>query len=323
MRDILDKLSEVSLTVVGDIMLDHYIWGDALRISPEAPVPVVSVHRDSYTAGGAANVALNLRGLGAACSLCGCLGQDESGQRLQQLLQANSIALHPAFCSDALTTIVKTRVVVQKQQMCRIDREEAPARYAFALAAQVEALQAAIAGSSVVILSDYAKGSLTAELLETLKASCREHGALILLDPKPKRDLPIEGLDLLTPNRTEAYQMAGLPPQPHEPFPAEAIVAKLRERWQPRYLVITLGADGMLISREPGHMQVIPTAAREVFDVSGAGDTVIATLGAALAAGADLEMAARLANLAAGIVVAKVGTASVTLDELRAAVESV
>ncbi len=322
MKEILDRFRDVHVAVVGDIMLDHYIWGDAVRISPEAPVPVVSVFRDTYTAGGAANVALNLRGLGTGCGLCGTIGEDEPGRQLRDILESHGIQFIQAFVSSSRETIVKTRVIVQKQQMCRIDREKPLTSYAIEEQSMIEALYSEVDESEVIILSDYAKGTLTGGLLDTLKNRCKEKGKLLILDPKPKRRLPFENLDLLTPNRTEAFLMAGMEPESHGVFPGEEVCFRLRERWAPRYLVITLGADGMLVSAEPGKLKHIPTAAREVFDVSGAGDTVIATLGAALAVGADLETAARLANLAAGIVVAKVGTAIVHHQELVAAVET-
>ncbi len=320
-RAILDKFAGLRMLVVGDVMLDHYIWGDATRISPEAPVPVVHVFRDTYTAGGAANVALNLRGLGATVELAGCAGDDEPGRRLHSILQTDGVAFDAAWLAPSLPTILKTRVLVQKQQLCRIDREEKPAAYAEAAAARLAALVEAVGQADAVIISDYAKGMLGAELWEALLKAAHEKGCLLALDPKPRRRLAFSGPDLLTPNRSEALQLAGLESDPHDLFPAEEVCRLIWEKYRPKNLVITLGAEGMLLSREGRVEKTIPTVAQEVFDVSGAGDTVIATLTAALAAGADLETAAHLANVAAGVVVGKVGTVAVTLEELRETLE--
>lgn len=318
---ILDKIAGLRILVVGDVMLDHYVWGDATRISPEAPVPVVHVFRDSYTAGGAANVALNLRGLGATTELAGCVGDDESGHRLQGILQQEGVTFEEAWMSPSLPTIVKTRVVVQKQQLCRIDREEKPGMYAEAAAKRLAMLIEAVGQADAVILSDYAKGMLNAELWDALLDAAHDKGCLLALDPKPRRRLAFSGPGLLTPNRSEALELAGLEVDVHDVFPAEEVCRVIWDRHKPRNLVITLGAEGMLLSRKGRVEKTIPTVAQEVFDVSGAGDTVIATLTAALAAGAELETAAHLANAAAGVVVGKVGTVAISLTELESALK--
>ncbi|MEY4939118.1 MAG: hypothetical protein RIQ93_853 [Verrucomicrobiota bacterium] len=311
---LLKKIAGLRVLVIGDMMLDHYIWGDATRISPEAPVPVVDIDRDSWTAGGAANVALNIASLGARCSVSGYIGKDSDGKRLTDILHAKKIAtfLTPG---DA-PTIVKTRVLVQHQQLCRLDREAAPSEYALT-AKRAEALLAReIAACDAVILSDYAKGVLTGEVVARVTELARAAGKFIALDPKPKRQLPFYGLDLITPNKRESLQLAGIEQAPHTRFPAAEVCARLHELYATRHLVITLGEDGMLLSANGRIIRTIRTAAREVFDVSGAGDTSLAALVLALAAGAPLETAAFFANAAASVVVGKIGTATVTPSEL-------
>lgn len=319
---------KLRILVIGDIMLDHYIWGDATRISPEAPVPVVHVDHDTFVPGGAANVACNLAGLGVQTSLLGRYGPDDGGNRLGTLLSECNIHLLPIGCQTKISTIVKTRVVVQRQQMCRIDREMPQEAYLLSDSLNLEKLEDLLAGVHAVILSDYAKGVIDAPLLDLLRRSReREVGGqdpqaskaaspLLVLDPKPKRHLDFSGMDLMTPNRTEALQLAGLPSDPHAPFDDTRVCAAINERFAPKNLVVTLGAEGMLLCREGEILGRLPTEAREVFDVSGAGDTVVATLTAAFAAGLDLEPAAKLANKAAGIVVSHVGTSPISAEAL-------
>ena len=215
-------------------------------------------------------------------------------------------------------TIVKTRVLVQRQQLCRLDRESPPTAYAVSAAAAEKVLAAAIRTHDAVIFSDYAKGLLSDELVARVTALARDAGQLIALDPKPKHALAFHGLDLITPNKREALELAGITPVPHQPFPAAEVCARLHERFATKHLVITLGEDGMLLSTNGKILKTIPTAAREVYDVSGAGDTALAALVLALAAGATLETAAHFANAAAGVVVGKLGTATVTPKELVA-----
>jgi len=313
-HELLQKITRLRVLVIGDVMLDHYIWGDATRISPEAPVPVVDIARDTYAAGGAANVALNIASLGATCSLAGYFGPDEAGHRLTEILAEKKISAIRTPGTGA--TILKTRVLVQHQQLCRLDRESAPQTYRID-PAQIELLLTkAIEQHDAVIFSDYAKGLLTDELVATVHRLARAAGKFIALDPKPRRPLAFRDLDLITPNRREALQLAGITPEPHQPFPAEAVCARLHQRYGTRNLVVTLSEDGLLLSKNGQVGKVIPTAAREVFDVSGAGDTSLASLVLALCAGADLETAANFANAAAGVVVAKIGTAAVTPTEL-------
>ncbi|MDR0901750.1 MAG: PfkB family carbohydrate kinase [Opitutaceae bacterium] len=315
-QTLLDKISRLRILVIGDVMLDHYVWGDATRISPEAPVPVVDIARDTYTAGGAANVALNIAALGARCTVAGLFADDDAGQRLARIMGGHAVATIPTPGAGA--TILKTRVIVQRQQLCRLDRESPPAAYAVEPRKIAPLLAGAIRSHDAVILSDYAKGLLTDGLIRAVTRLARAAGKLITLDPKPKRRLAFRDLDLITPNRKEALQLAGIEPAPGAPFPAEEVCARLHKLHRTRNLVITMSEDGMLLSSGGKITRVIPTAAREVFDVSGAGDTALASLTLALAAGAPLPAAAEFANAAAGVVVGKLGTATTTPAEILA-----
>ncbi len=313
---LLQKIARLRILVVGDVMLDHYIWGDATRISPEAPVPVVDIARDSWTAGGAANVALNLASLGAHCSLVGYIGTDEGGSRLSTILHGRHITT--ISTPGAAPTIVKTRVLVQHQQLCRLDREAPPTAYEVSPSRLESLVAPEIARCDAVILSDYAKGLLTDGVVSRVTRLAQAAGKFVALDPKPRRKLAFHGLDLITPNKRESLELAGIEPAPHARFPAAEVCARLHERYATKNLVITMGEDGMLLSVGGKIQRIIPTAAREVFDVSGAGDTALAGLVVALAAGSSLETAAHFANAAAGVVVGKLGTATVTPQELLA-----
>lgn len=316
LNELIDRLPELKILVVGDIMLDHYILGDATRISPEAPVPVVHVFNDTWQAGGAANVALNLTSLNIATELMGVCAEDDAAAKLKAIFAEHRVACGRLQSTANAPTIRKTRVVVQKQQICRIDREGPPVAYQLHGG---DTLRQACAGAAAVIVSDYAKGVVTGDLWQELSELCRDSATLLSIDPKPRRRLAYEGADLMTPNRSESLELADIAVGLHDEFPAEAVVESIWNRYRPHHLVVTLGADGMLLAREGRIIGRLPTRAQEVFDVSGAGDTVIAVLTAAMAAGASLEDAAQLANAAAGVVVGKFGPASVSPDELRRA----
>jgi D-glycero-beta-D-manno-heptose-7-phosphate kinase len=316
MKSLLKKISKLHVLVIGDVMLDHYVWGDAQRISPEAPVPVVDVERDTYSAGGAANVALNIASMGAKATIAGFFGKDDAGKRLSGILTQKGI--HTVATPGSGSTIVKTRVLVRRQQMCRLDRESPQHDYAIEPKLIESTFDKLVRKCDAVVFSDYAKGLLTDELVAKVTGIAREHGKLVAIDPKPRRKLRFYQPDIITPNRREALQLAGLEPEPHQPFPAAEACARIYEQYRPKHLVITLSEDGMLLSQNGKAGKVIPTAAREVFDVSGAGDTSIAALTLALAAGAVIEEAAQFANTAAGVVVGKLGTATVTPDEILA-----
>jgi rfaE bifunctional protein kinase chain/domain len=315
----LKKIRSLRVLVIGDVMLDHYIWGDAHRISPEAPVPVVHVNRETRVAGGAANVAYNLASLGALPTLCGVWGMDEAGTHLESMLRTAGVrwwlpeGLHPQ-----VETIVKTRVVVRQQQLCRLDWEAATSSYGLLGGeGQKQCWERILADHDAVLFSDYAKGTLTQQLMDMVVPLVHKVGLVCALDPKPRRRLSCHEMDLMTPNRSEALEMSGVEWSGEGDFPAEEVCSRIYNVYRPKQLVITLGEGGMLISKEGKVEEIVPTAAREVYDVSGAGDTVVATLTLALAAGLDLRDAVSLANAAAGVVVGKLGTAVATPGEIE------
>jgi D-beta-D-heptose 7-phosphate kinase/D-beta-D-heptose 1-phosphate adenosyltransferase len=309
--------------VVGDVMLDHYVWGDTHRISPEAPVPVIEVMHESHSAGGAANVALNLASLGIGTSLCGTYGTDAAGFRLAGLLAERGVVLSQEHASPDRKTITKTRVMVQRQQMCRIDVEDPPSSYGMRSGRALSYTLGSVEAAGFVVISDYAKGVLTQPLVDAVCACAKKRGGIVAWDPKPRNPIVPQAVTVLTPNRSEACQLAGVAEPRHgEAFRAAAVGAAIFERYRPQFLVVTLGSDGMMLYEGPDRRRHLPTMAREVFDVSGAGDTVVAVLAAGLAAGWDLFEAATAANAAAGLVVAKVGTATIAPGELADALSA-
>jgi D-beta-D-heptose 7-phosphate kinase/D-beta-D-heptose 1-phosphate adenosyltransferase len=315
--EFLERCSRLKVLVIGDLMLDHYIEGDALRISPEAPVPVVHIEQDRYVPGGAANVATNLSGLGTKPILAGSYGTDAAGQQLAALLSAQGIELMPVGQRAEVRTIVKSRVIVRRQQLARLDREGPRAEYAFVEAVRQEGFREALQSADAVILSDYAKGVLSDEVIHVIREMRGKAGSFVLaMDPKPKRCLDISGMDLMTPNWQEALQLAKLDEEGQEAPMPEDVAKRICDTYNPAKLVITLGSEGMLLCENGNICGQLPTVAREVFDVSGAGDTVIATLTAAIAAGYPLVEAAAYANFAAGIVVGHFGTAPISHTDL-------
>lgn len=318
-KDILDRMPKLKALVIGDIMLDHYVWGDATRISPEAPVPVVSISRDTYALGGAANVAANIRAFGAQAELWGWLGDDEAGRRMLSMLKQSGVTFRrDKFVLKNSPTIQKTRVLVRHQQLCRLDREPHPADYKTGFNPLSESMIGGVSKYDAIILSDYAKGFLNDRLVEQVIKTAQAAGKIIALDPKPPRSLKCHDLDLVTPNRREALLMAGLSGTEQEHFPAETVCRAIWKRYRPRHLVVTMGEEGMLLSSKGRITKKMPTVAREVYDVSGAGDTTIAAISMALAGGASLVEAAHFANTAAGVVVGKVGTAVALPREILA-----
>lgn len=303
--------SRVGVLVAGDVMLDEYWFGPTSRISPEAPVPVVSVTGSESRAGGAANVAANLASLGARTSLAGIVGRDGNAKTLAALMQKQGIAVEFVESADRPTT-TKLRVLSRNQQLIRLDTEDVfTAADAAPLSGVVERL---LPTASICILSDYAKGTLRE--IDALISACRRRGVPVLVDPKGTDFARYRGATVLTPNLAEFEAVVG-------PTPTEADITErgqaLREELDIQALVITLGERGMAVLPGEGESVFLPARARQVFDVTGAGDTVIATLAAGLGAGLTLPDAAALANLAAGLVVGRIGVASVTPSELRLA----
>ncbi|MFO7724505.1 MAG: PfkB family carbohydrate kinase [Oceanipulchritudo sp.] len=319
MEAIWERFRQLRIAVVGDVILDHYIWGTVDRIAPEAPVPLLDVSGESHRLGGAGNVALNLSRLGIRVSLSGRVGDDPWERVCTTLLGEAGIEWLGGMLGSSPGTILKTRVVAQNQQLCRLDREGRRGDYAIGDPARKHLVAMLLEKSDAILLSDYAKGVIDNALLGDLREGCREREIPLYCDPKPKRWRDFSGLDLLTPNRMEAVVMSGMEWDPKDAYPAEEIVAGIEKRYGPRHLVITLGPEGMLYAEGGRIGGIVPASAREVYDVSGAGDTVIAVLSAALLAGADLETSVRLANVAAGVVVGKLGTASLEREDLLAA----
>ncbi|MBM3114232.1 D-glycero-beta-D-manno-heptose-7-phosphate kinase [Jeongeupia naejangsanensis] len=295
--------------VVGDVMLDRYWFGDVERISPEAPVPVARIRKTDERAGGAANVARNIASLGGQATLLAVVGDDEAGRSLEKLLQDDGVKTS-LYRDPEIATTVKLRVLARQQQLLRIDFEEKPSHEI--LAAKLDDFRRLLADTDVVILSDYGKGGL--RHVYDMIAAARAAGKPVLVDPKGDDYSRYRGATLLTPNRSEFRQVAG---DWRDEADLTAKAQDLRKQLDLEALLVTRSEEGMTLFRDSGVVHQ-PTLAREVFDVSGAGDTVIATLGLMLAAGLPLPEAMGWSNHAAGIVVAKLGTATVLQDEVFA-----
>jgi D-beta-D-heptose 7-phosphate kinase/D-beta-D-heptose 1-phosphate adenosyltransferase len=320
-RQILAAARKTRVLVVGDVMLDQFIWGGVSRISPEAPVPVVDFHRESFMPGGAANVARNLVALAAPAELFGAIGRDEAAGKLVNLLSEQRIGCAGLVKSAARHTSIKTRIVAHQQQVVRVDRETRGHLDGNTTKSLLAEIKKKISRADAVIVGDYGKGVVTQELLNEIKSLCRARGVWLSLDPKPVHHLNLSNLSLITPNRKEAFELAGLPDDTKNanPFADKNLMLvadRLLRELNPALLLITLGELGMLLCQRGQKPFHIPTVAQEVFDVSGAGDTVIATFTLAIAAGAAPVEAAILSNHAAGIVVGKVGTATTSPAEL-------
>lgn len=317
--EILEQFSGRRLIVLGDLMLDEFIWGEVRRISPEAPVPVVEVKRESLHLGGAGNVVSNLIELGAEAIPVGIVGADDAGARMRDLFTrrgADSSAILPV---PGRPTTRKTRIVAHSQQMVRADREDRSP-----IPAEVEDLLlrnflSTLDRADAVIISDYEKGLLTPRVLRVAIEAAQARNKTVCLDPKIKNFLHYRLVDVITPNQLEAERAANI-----EIVDETSLIAaahRLRELIDCRHVLITRGEHGMCLLEDSGMITHIPTTAREVYDVTGAGDTVIATLTLALSSGASLEEAAIIANLAAGIVVAKIGTATASRKEIEAVLD--
>ncbi|MFH2135085.1 MAG: D-glycero-beta-D-manno-heptose-7-phosphate kinase [Pseudomonadota bacterium] len=304
----LPSFDKARVLVVGDVMLDRYWFGDVSRISPEAPVPVLKVNRVEERPGGAANVARNIAELGAHCTLLSVVGADEAGDCLQRLLTAQGRVDALLHRDENFSTIVKLRAVARQQQLLRIDFETPPSHEV--LQAKLADFRSKLPDCDVVLLSDYGKGGLThiAEMIQLARAA----GKPVLVDPKGDEYDRYRGATLLTPNRSEFRDVAGSWKSESE---LNDKAQKLRAELGLEALLVTRSEEGMSLFREREILHE-PTQAREVFDVSGAGDTVIATLAVMLASGADMVDAVRIANRAAGVVVAKLGTAVVSREEI-------
>ena len=326
---IINAFCEQSLAVVGDVMLDKYIWGHSNRISQEAPVPVVLVKNETYVPGGAANVARNVLSLGGNASIFGIVGNDLEGTQLEQCLLEKGVETSTLLRSKNRGTTVKTRVLAGNQQVVRIDREETDDVSISERHIMLRTLETSIKSGKIkaVILEDYAKGLFSKSFMASLVLLCKKYNVMSALDPHPNNPYNIKGLTFMTPNRNEAFALAGVKyvpgcGNPLHDAPLLNVASRLMRSWHPQYLLITLGAEGMALFSEKMSIPLhIPTQARQVFDVSGAGDTVMATMMLSLMSGASPETAAKIANQAAGVVVGRVGTSAIEADVLKKAMD--
>jgi rfaE bifunctional protein kinase chain/domain len=319
MLDLLGRVAATRLLVVGDAMLDHYVFGDAARLSPEAPVPVVRVERDVLRPGGAANTAVNVRALGAEVELAGVAGDDENGRALGRLLEEEGVDPGGLVVTADRPTTWKGRVVARQQQLVRLDREydgeldpgledELLSRFA-----------AGLSRADGVILSDYGKGAVTARIAAEVIAATTAAAKVVCVDPKENHFALYRGVTSITPNHNEAAAATGI--RAADDSTLERTGAALLEMLASDSVLVTWGERGMVLFGADGSVERIPTRAREVYDVAGAGDTVVATFAAALAAGGSHLASAQLANFAASVVVAKVGTATATPEEISRAIK--
>jgi rfaE bifunctional protein kinase chain/domain len=319
LESILKGFPRVRLLVVGDIMMDRSIFGKVSRISPEAPVPVIIAETEDFNLGGAANVAHNIRSLGGIVSLCGIVGDDENGKKIYEKIVERGIRTQGIFFEQGRQTTVKTRIIAHHphyQQLVRVDRETTDHPKASTLRNLSRFLTEKIEDFDGVVFSDYGKGLLTRKLIQTIVERARQSKKLIMVDPKVKNFFFFKGATVITPNTNEASEASRIPVT--DQSSVEKIGRSLLKRLNCSALVITQGEKGMIIFERDQRPYRVPTVAKEVYDVTGAGDTVIGTMALALGTGRRVSVkdAASLANYAAGIVVGKVGTAIVSSEEL-------
>ncbi|HEY5991886.1 MAG TPA: PfkB family carbohydrate kinase [Candidatus Udaeobacter sp.] len=323
LQQILNRAPSKRITVIGDLMLDEFVWGKVGRISPEAPVPVVEVTGESFYPGGAANVARNLREFVDRVAIIGLLGKDPSGQQLQELLTRQKIDISNAIEDESFRTILKTRIIARHQQVVRVDREQFTGPSAQQIQRVVAAVQKNISDMDAIIFEDYGKGFLSTEMVLEIADAAHSAGKIVAADPNSGHLLDWRGVTVVTPNRAEAFLAAGIPGRDPDTVPPHDIDLKhagetLLEKWDTKYVLITLGEHGMMLFQQNEAPHYIPTKARQVFDVSGAGDTAIALFTLGLVCGATPIEAAEIANHGSAVVVSKLGTATVTRDELVA-----
>ena len=315
----LRRFAQVRVLVIGDLMLDRYIWGKVDRISPEAPVPVVRVTRESLHAGGAGNVVANIRALNGSVVACGAVGKDQAGQRLRRELTTLGAGVQGVITSRSTVTTSKTRIIAHSQQVVRLDREESDILDTRVRSQLRRFVQRRIADFHVLVISDYGKGVVDAEFLSLLSELRERHRFVYLIDPKRRNFAHYRGATLVKPNREEAGIAAGIEIRNERDLSQAG--AHLLQFWRTEAVLVSRSEEGMSLFKRHGIPQHFPTTTREVYDVTGAGDTVLATCALALGAGATLEEATILANHAAGVVVGKVGTATVSPAELQAALQ--
>jgi len=318
LRKVVDRFSGARILVIGDVMMDRFVWGKVSRISPEAPVPVVVVDHEDFRLGGAANVVNNIDGLGGKGILCGVVGDDEMGQRIIDALARRDIKTQGIFVEKGRQTTVKTRIFANQQQVVRIDRERTDHLKSSTLRDLMGFLAERMKDSDGMILSDYGKGVLSGKLIRGLIHKARESKKFVMVDPKSKDYSIYKGVTVITPNTKEASEASGV--FITDEVSLEKAGKKLLKKLRCDALVITRGEEGVTIFEKNQAPFSVGTVAKEVYDVTGAGDTVIGAIALALSAGAKIRAAAEIANYAAGIVVGKMGTATATREELLRAI---
>jgi D-beta-D-heptose 7-phosphate kinase/D-beta-D-heptose 1-phosphate adenosyltransferase len=321
LQQILQPAPAKRILVIGDLMLDEFVWGKVGRISPEAPVPVVEVTGESFYPGGAANVARNLREFTESVAVMGMIGKDPSGEQLRDLLMQGKIDMSHTIEDAGIRTIVKTRIIAQNQQVVRVDREKIAAPSPEMAADIIRVVRDKLPQLDAIIFEDYGKGLLSSELVAQIARDARAARKIVTADPNPRHLIDWPGITAATPNRAEAFLAAGVPLREATSSPKDdADLANagtvLLKKWDMQYLLITLGEDGMMLFQKNAPPHHIPTKAQQVFDVSGAGDTAIALFTLALCCEATPVEAAEIANHASAVVIGKLGTATVTRDEL-------
>ena len=313
-KKIIDKFSKAKILVIGDLILDEFLWGDVSRISPEAPVPVVWVRSESFMPGGAANVANNIKALGADVYLAGVVGMDERGRVLTDALRCKGIDVGGIVIDEERPTTLKTRVIAHKQQVVRIDKEKMHGLSKSMINGIIDYVKTIINDIDAIIIEDYGKGVIMPHLLEGVLRLAKKHKKIVNVDPKEEHFHYYKNVTAITPNHHEASQAIGIKIKGNDNL--IKIGRKLLTKLKCKAVLMTLGENGMQLFEKKGSFTHIPTVAQDVFDVSGAGDTVISTFTLALASQASMLDAAYISNIAAGIVVGKVGIAVLTQKEL-------
>ena len=327
LKEILARAKSKRILVIGDLMLDEFVWGKVGRISPEAPVPVVEVTGESFYPGGAANVARNLREFSNNVAVIGMFGADRGGRQLRDLLAEQKIDTKDAVEDSGFPTIVKTRIIARNQQIVRVDREQLRSPTPTQISRVVANFKRALAKTDAVIFEDYGKGFLSGDLVGKISEQALAAGKIVTADPNPQHSVDWKKLTAVKPNRNEAFLAAGLRwSEPAEAPAKDKPLLKAGEilltKWQAKLLLITLGEQGMMLFERGKNPHHIPTKAQQVFDVSGAGDTAIALFTLALCCTATPVEAAEIANHASAVVVGKHGTATVTAEELLLSFEN-
>ncbi len=314
---IIKAMGKKKVLTIGDLMLDRYIWGAVSRISPEAPVQVVEMKRESNQAGGAGNVAVNITSLEGETAIIGIVGEDKEEEILTHILKEDGVITEGILKQNVKPTITKTRIIAQGQQLIRIDHEERGANDGETEGEMIIRVKERINWADAVVISDYGKGAISKGVMRTVINECRKANKPLIIDPKPSNIMFYKGAFLITPNHREACLMAGVEETNGDGIEkvGRALTKKLRAN-----ILITRGEQGMSLFTKDNKVMHIPSKAREVYDVTGAGDTVVAAIAMAISAGARLEEAAIISNYAAGVTVAKVGTGRITPMELAEAI---